>query len=133
MAENKEGIRDKIRSLLNLNKTHALRASPVVTDKQSLISHEFWLDIGASSPLEQRLDRIKEASKLVESELLQSSIIKRLWIETKDLLQSKMTHEIRLTELCFVRSIIKVFSFLSLYDYISLTPDQILWKLLALY
>lgn len=108
MAENKETLKDRFRSLLNLNKGSTVaKATPAVTNKQSIISDEFWLDIGASSPLEQRLERIREAMKLVESEVLQDSVIKKLWIETKDLLQPKINQEIRLFELEFVRSIVK--------------------------
>ncbi|XP_039262240.2 tuberin-like isoform X1 [Styela clava] len=108
MAENKETIKDRLRSLLNLNKGGAVsKTAPSTTNKPAIISDEFWLDIGASSPLEQRIEKIREAMKLVESEVLQDSVIKKLWIETKDLLQPKMNQEVRLFELEFVRSIVK--------------------------
>lgn len=107
MAENKETLKDKIKSLLNLSKVPPSRATPTAVTRDSVDWNELWLDICASSPVEGRVERIKEIMKISESEILEDSVIKKLWVETKDLLQPETAQELRSLELRFIRSIIK--------------------------
>lgn len=107
MTESKESLRDKFKNLLSLSKPTSPKPVPVSAIKD-VICDEFWLDISASQPAEMRVDKIREAIKVVESEILDDSVVKRLWLETKDLLQPESARELRVLQLRFVRCMIQV-------------------------
>lgn len=114
MAENKETFKEKFKSLLSLR--GSAPKSPPPNFKTTVICDEFWLDISASQPIEVRIEKIKDATKVVESDILDDDVMKRLWLETKDLLQPEYRQEMRLMELRFMQSIVKVGSKTWLYS-----------------
>ena len=68
---------------------------------------EFWKSVTQSTPIEVRLSKLTQLTNIIETTQIERSVVEKLWIETKDLLNPNLPRTAITSYLNFLKSLVK--------------------------
>ena len=105
MSESKEG--SKKSWLKSFFGSKATPAPPDESTASTEFGDQFWKSVVRSSPTDFRINKLTQLTKIIESTQIERSVVEKLWIETKDLLNPTHPKTVLNPYFTFLKSLVK--------------------------
>jgi len=86
------------------------QATPAPPDDSSTATEfgdEFWNSVSQTAPTELRLSKLTQLTNIIETTQIERSVVEKLWIETKDLLNPALPRTATNSYFNFLKSLVK--------------------------